>query len=84
MEAMVSVGAKVAVIKPAMTEIGADAKGPTHRTAMNACNREGGERPPDDSMGLRDSGRDTVKGEGQRSEEQRRSDEKFLHEDVPP
>jgi hypothetical protein len=52
MEAMVSVGAKVAVIKPAITEIGSDAEGATHRTAMNAGNREGGERSPDDSVGL--------------------------------
>jgi hypothetical protein len=40
------------MIEPAMTEISADAEGATHRTAMNAGNREGGERPPDDGMSL--------------------------------
>jgi hypothetical protein len=35
-----------------MTEIGADAEGAADRPAMGTGNREGGERPPDDGVGL--------------------------------
>jgi hypothetical protein len=61
-----------AVAVAAITDAAAPAKsvGSAHGAAMNAGNREGSERPADDGVSLWDSGRDTVKGEGQRSEEQ--------------
>src|SRR5262249_795719 len=47
-----SVGAKVAVIDPAIAKIGTDGEGATDRAAMNASNREGRERSADDGMRL--------------------------------
>jgi hypothetical protein len=70
----------VAMVEAAITEIGADAEGAPHMAAMHACKRHGRARSTDDGMGLRDSGRDTIKGERKRSEEQRRSDENLFHE----
>src|SRR6516164_645310 len=78
--AMIGVGPKVAMIDPAIAEIGTDAEGAPHRAAMHACKRHRRPRSADDGVGLRDGGRDAVKSEGQRSEEQRRSDENLLHE----
>jgi hypothetical protein len=40
-ETIVSVGAKVAMIEPAIAEIGTDAIGAAHRAAMKTTNREG-------------------------------------------
>src|SRR5262249_22785194 len=48
--------------------------------AMNTSNRAGREWPADDSMALRDRRRDAIKSERQRCDEQRRTDEKLLHE----
>jgi hypothetical protein len=65
-------------------EIGTDTIGAAHRAAMNASKRAGRKRPADDGMGLRDPGRNTIKGKRQRGEEQRRTDEKLLHGVPPP
>ena len=77
---MIGIGAKVAMIESAIAEIGTDAEGAPHRAAMHACKRHRRARSADYGVGLGDGGRDAVKGEGQRSEEHRRSDEKLLHE----
>ena len=61
---MVSVGAKVAMIESAISEIGTDAIGAPHRAAMLACKRHWRARSADDGVGLGDDGRDAVKGEG--------------------
>src|SRR5262249_11406983 len=39
-------------MKPAITEIGADAEGATDRSAMDAGDRQRRERPPDSGVGL--------------------------------
>jgi hypothetical protein len=52
MEAAIGVGAKVAMIVPAITEIGADAECAADRAAMNASNRERRERSADDGLRL--------------------------------
>jgi hypothetical protein len=72
--------AVVPMVETAITEIGSDPEGAPHRAAMHACKRHRRARSAYDRVGLGDDGRDAVKGEGQRSEEQRRSDEKLLHE----
>jgi hypothetical protein len=82
-ETMVSVRAKVAMINSAITEIGANAEGATHCTPMHARDRHRRERAADDGVGFGDGGRDAVKGEGQRSQDQRRADEKLLHDSTP-
>jgi hypothetical protein len=41
-----------AAVEPATTDIGADAEGTADRAAAGAGNRTGGERPPDDGVGL--------------------------------
>src|SRR5262249_23116905 len=69
-----------AMIGPAIPEIGSNPEGAPHRAAMHACKRHRRARSADDGVGLGDGGRDAVKGEGQSGEEQRRSDEKLLHE----
>jgi hypothetical protein len=56
-------------MKPAITEIGADAEVATDHSAMDTGDGHRRERPPDSGVGLGDSGRDAVKGEGHRSEE---------------
>jgi hypothetical protein len=58
----------------------ANSIGSSHGAAVGAGKREGREWPPDDGVSFRDSGGYTIKGEGQRSEEQRRSNKKLLHE----
>jgi len=78
--ATISERAVVPMVEAAITEIGADPEGAPHRAAMHACKRHRRARSADDGVGLGDSGRDAVKSEGQRSEEQRRSDENLLHE----
>jgi hypothetical protein len=47
---------------------------------MHAGERQRRERTADAGVSRGDGGRDTIKSEGQCSEEQRRSDEKLLHE----
>src|SRR5262249_11247123 len=69
-----------AMVEAAITNIGSDPEGAPHRAAMHAGKRHRRARSANDGVGLGDGGRDAVKGEGQRSEEQRRSDEKLLHE----
>jgi len=54
---IVGVGAKVAMIVPAITEIGADAEGAAHRTPMHAGDRQRRERTADDGVSLGDAGR---------------------------
>src|SRR6516165_1619082 len=78
--AMIGVGAKVAVVVTGIAKISTDAIGAADRTAVHAGEREGRKRPADDGVGLGDGGRDTIKGEWQRSAEHRRSDEKLFHE----
>jgi hypothetical protein len=39
-------------MKPAITEIGADAEGATDRSAMDAGDRQRRERPPDSGVGF--------------------------------
>jgi hypothetical protein len=68
------------MIDPAIAEIGTDAEGAPHRAAMHARKRHRRARSADDGVGLGHGGRDTIKSEGQRSEEQRRSDERLFHE----
>jgi hypothetical protein len=68
------------MIDPAIAEIGTDAEGAPHRAAMHARKRHRRARSADDGVGLGDGGRDTIKSEGQRSEEQRRSDEGLFHD----
>jgi hypothetical protein len=41
-----------ATVEPAAADIGADAEGAADGAAMDAGNRAGGERPPDDSVRL--------------------------------
>src|SRR5262249_46244108 len=70
----------VAMIGPAITEIGSNPEGAPHRAAMHTCKRHRRARSADDGVGLGDGGRDAVQREGPSGEEQRPSDEKLLHE----
>jgi hypothetical protein len=54
------------MIVPAITEIGADAEGATHRTSMHAGDRHRCERTAHDGVSLGDGGRD-AKGSAARS-----------------
>jgi hypothetical protein len=71
------------MIVPAIAEIGADAESATHRTPMHAGDRQRRERTANDGVSLGYGGRDAVKGEGQRSQDQRSTDEKLLHDPTP-